>query len=37
MHNPTELNKEDVQILFADLQVQIVSRSKTTPRLWLLP
>ena len=31
MHNPTELNKDDVQILFADLQVEIVSRCKTTP------
>jgi nicotinamidase-related amidase len=31
MHNPTELNKDDVQILFADLQVKLVSRSKTTP------
>src|SRR5690348_2005082 len=35
MHNPTELNKDDVQILFADLQVELVSRSKTTPPLAL--
>ncbi len=35
MHNPTELNKDDVQILFADLQVEIVARSKTTPVLVL--
>jgi hypothetical protein len=35
MRNPTELNKEDVQILFADLQVEIVSRSKTTPPMAL--
>jgi hypothetical protein len=35
MYNPTELNKDDVQILFADLQVEIVSRSKTTPPMAL--
>ena len=35
MRNPTELNKEDVQILFADLQVEFVSRSKTTPPVAL--
>ena len=35
MHNPTELNKDDVQVLFADLQVEIVARSKTTPPMAL--
>jgi isochorismate hydrolase len=29
MHNPTNLNPSDVQVLFADLQKQIVARNKT--------
>lgn len=35
MRNPTELNKDDVQILFGALQVEIVARNKTTPPLAL--
>jgi hypothetical protein len=35
MRNPTELNKDDVQILFGVLQVEIVARNKTTPPLAL--
>jgi hypothetical protein len=37
MHNPSELNNDQILASFADLQVEIVARSKTTPPPSLAP